>query len=162
MTKQKGSLDGFDREILRIVQESCRITAEDIGEEIGLSTASVQRRLSKMKKNGTIIADVSIVSREAIGRPLTFIVEVTMERESTELMDRFKKEIIKNEIVQQCYYVTGSTDFILVITAEDMMDYDRFTKEHFFDNSNIRSFRTNVVMDSVKIGLFVPTKQSIS
>ena len=58
--------------------------------------------------------------------------------------------------VMQCYYVTGNADFIVILTARDMKDYDDFTRRHFFQNSNVRRFRTNVVMDSVKVTLSVP------
>lgn len=59
-------------------------------------------------------------------------------------------------MVQQCYYVTGTADFILVVTAEDMESYEEFTRITFFEDPNVRSFQTNVVMDSVKVGLSVP------
>ena len=46
--------------------------------------------------------------------------------------------------------------FILIVTAVDMEGYDKFTREAFFDNANIKSFQTNVVMDPVKVGLTIP------
>lgn len=92
---------------------------------------------------------------------MTFVVQVTLERERSDLMDAFKKEMKANPIVQQCYYVTGSSDFILILTAEDMEAYDAFTREAFFDNTNIRGFQTNVVMDAVKTGLFVPVSEDL-
>ncbi|GAP66775.1 Lrp/AsnC family transcriptional regulator [Mizugakiibacter sediminis] len=58
--------------------------------------------------------------------------------------------------VQQCNYVTGSSDFMLVVTAWNMTAYEDFTRRKFFDNPNIRGFRTSVVMDRVKVGLDVP------
>lgn len=64
--------------------------------------------------------------------------------------------------VQQCYYVTGSADFMLVVTAPDMATYEDFTRRKFFDNPNIRGFRTSVVMDRVKVGLDVPLAPDVS
>jgi Lrp/AsnC family leucine-responsive transcriptional regulator len=42
------------------------------------------------------------------------------------------------------------------VTAFDMEDYERFTSDAFFENNNVRSFQTHVVMDPVKVGLTVP------
>lgn len=156
------SIDSFDCSILDIVQESNRITSEKIAEQVGLSPAAVQRRLKRMREEGIIQADVSVVNPRRIGRDMAFIVQVSLERERADLMHAFKKQMKNNEAVQQCYYVTGSSDFILIVTAFDMTEYDRFVHDNFFDNVNIRSFQTNVVMDAVKVGLSIPMDERSS
>ncbi|RDE18407.1 Lrp/AsnC family transcriptional regulator [Motiliproteus coralliicola] len=158
MTSSKApQIDSFDRNILDIVQQSNRTTSDQIAEQVGLSPAAVQRRLKRMREQNLIQADISVVNPKAIGRAVTLVVQVSLERERADLMDAFKKEMKRNPSVQQCYYVTGSSDFILIVTAVDMEGYERFTREAFFDNANVRSFQTNVVMDTVKVGLSVPT-----
>ncbi|MFT5722887.1 MAG: Lrp/AsnC family leucine-responsive transcriptional regulator [Motiliproteus sp.] len=156
-SSQTPAIDNFDRHILEIVQQSNRTTSEQIAERVGLSPAAVQRRLKRMREQQLIQADVSVVNPKAVGRAVTLIVQVSLERERADLMDAFKKEMKNNKAVQQCYYVTGSSDFILLVTAVDMEGYERFTREAFFDNANVRNFQTNVVMDTVKVGLSVPT-----
>ncbi|SIS68453.1 Lrp/AsnC family transcriptional regulator [Neptunomonas antarctica] len=153
---QPASIDGFDRKILAIIQHSNRTTSDQIAEQVGLSPAAVQRRIKRMREQQIIQADIAVVNPKAVGRGVTLLVQVTLERERADLIDNFKKEMKSISAVQQCYYVTGSADFILVITATDMEDYEVFTREVFFDNLNIRSFLTNVVMDAVKVGLSVP------
>jgi len=156
MSQPTLSLDDFDRKILTIMQLSNRTTSEQIAEEIGLSAAAVQRRIKKMREHKVIQADISVIDQRAVDRPLTLLVQITLERERADLIDQFKKEMKQTAAVQQCYYVTGSADFMLIITAKDMQDYEAFTRKVFFSNRNIRSFMTNVVMDSVKTGLAVP------
>ena len=153
---QTANVDSFDRKILQIMQQSNRTTSDQIAEQVGLSPAAVQRRIKKMREQGIIQSDISVVDPKAVGQGVTMIVQVSLERERLDLLDEFKKEMKNNPSVQQCYYVTGTADFILLVTAGDMEDYDRFTRAVFFDNPNIRNFQTNVVMDSVKVGLSVP------
>jgi len=153
---QFAKLDNFDNKILALMQQSNRITSDQIAEQIGLSPAAVQRRLKRLREQKMIHADVSIINPKAVGIEVTLVVQVTLEREQANLLDNFKKEMRSNTAVQQCYYVTGSTDFILIVTAKSMKDYEDFTNEVFFNNPNIRNFQTNVVMDPVKIGLTVP------
>ncbi len=153
------SLDSFDRKILKIMQTSNRTTSDQIAEHVGLSPAAVQRRVKRMREQQIISADVSVVNAKALGRNMTLIVQVSLERERADLIDLFKKEMKKREEVQQCYYVTGSADFMLVVTAFDMEEYEQFTREAFFDNTNVRSFQTHVVMDPVKVGLTVPVDE---
>lgn len=155
MSKSK-IIDKFDRDILSIVQINNRMTTEAIAEQVGLSPAAVQRRLKVMRDTGIITADVSIVSQDAVGKPMTFIVQINLERERLDLFNDFKQRMQKNPQVQQCYYITGASDFIIILTAANMAEYEAFTQEFFFDDSNIKSFHTNVVMNRVKTGQIIP------
>lgn len=151
-------MDKFDAAILNAVQDDNRLTAEQLSGRVGLSPAACQKRLKKLRDNGTIARDISVLAPEAVARGLTMIVEVTLERERAELIDQFKKTMLAAPEVMQCYYVTGSADFILVLTAKDMKDYEDFTRRYFFQQSNVSRFRTNVVMDRVKVGLAIPVE----
>ena len=161
MAASSASLDNFDRNILEIVQQSNRTTSEQIAEQVGLSPAAVQRRLKRLREQNVIQADVSVINPSAVGLDMTMIVQISLERERSDLMESFKKELIESPYVQQCYYVTGGTDFVLVVTASDMTAYEQFTHDMFFNNPNVKTFQTNVVMDPVKVGLTIPTKDTI-
>jgi Lrp/AsnC family transcriptional regulator, leucine-responsive regulatory protein len=150
------SLDDFDREILRRVQLDARATGEDIGADVGLSAAAVQRRLKRLRKLGVIVAEVAVVNPVAVGQAMTFIVGVELERERADMLDAFRKAARADPNVQQCYYVTGEADFILIVVARDMDDFESFTRRLLFDNANIRRFTTNVVMARDKVGNAVP------
>lgn len=159
-SSQAVDIDNFDRKILEILQSSNRTTSDQIAENIGLSPSAVQRRMNRMREQNVIKADISVVDPKAVGLGVTLLVQVTMERERSDLLGVFKKAMKANAAVQQCYYVTGSADFILIVTAENMEAYENFTRQVFFNDHNIRNFTTNVVMDAVKIGLSVPMFQN--
>ena len=55
--------------------------------------------------------------------------------------------------VQQCYYTTGEADFIVVVIVKDIKEYEAFTQEYFFDESNVSKFNSSIVMDRVKVSL---------
>jgi hypothetical protein len=48
--------------------------------------------------------------------------------------------------VQQCYYVTGEWDFVLVLLVHDMDQYRQLTRDIFFPSCNIERFKTLVVI----------------
>lgn len=150
------ALDDFDRKLLALVQENARLTAEQLGERVGLSASACHRRLKRLREDGVIEAEIAVVSPASVGRSLTMIVEVTLEREHPHIIDAFKKSMRATPEVMQCYYVTGDADFIIVLTARDMPSYERFTQRFFFDNPQVQRFRTFVVMDRTKVGLRVP------
>lgn len=150
------SLDRIDASILNAVQKNNRVTSEELGNAVGLSATACQRRLKMLRKEGVIEGDVSIVSPKAVGRHVFMLVLVSLERERADIIDKFKKSIRNTPEVMTGYYVTGDSDFVLVITSKDMEDYERFTRRFFYENFDIKSFKTLVVMDRVKAGFGLP------
>jgi Lrp/AsnC family leucine-responsive transcriptional regulator len=156
MSAKKIVLDALDRKLIAAVQVDNQRSADEIGAEVGLSPSACLRRLKKLKSAGVIKANISVIDPAALGRQLMMIVHVSLERERFDLIDKFKKAARRAPEVMQCYYVTGQSDFLLIVSAKDMADYEEFTKRFFFDNVNIRRFETQVVMDRVKVGLSLP------
>ena len=152
-------MDQLDLKLLELVQQDNRLTADQLSDSVGLSPSACQRRLKRMREEGVIVADVSVVAPEALGRRLTMIVQVTLERERPDLIDTFKRSMIATPEVMQCFYVTGDADFVMILTVKDMKDYEVFTKRFFIENPNIQRFNTIVVMDWVKAGLQVPVTE---
>jgi len=149
-------MDQNDVKLLNIVQQNNRLTTEQLSKAAGLSPTSCQRRLKHLRDRGVITADISVISPVAVGRRMTMVVQVSLEHDQPEHLDRFKRTMLVLPEVMQCYLVTGNSDFILILTARDMKDYEAFTRRVFFDNPNIKNFITNVVIDKVKVGLTVP------
>ena len=149
-------LDAFDLKLLSLLQVSTRGTAEELAATVGLSPSACLRRVRRLREAGVIEAEVAVVSPRAVGRELTMVVQVALERERADIIDAFKRAMRATPEVMQCFYVTGEIDFILVVTVPSMEDYEAFTNRFFFQNPNVRRFTTLVVMDRVKVGLAVP------
>ena len=152
-------LDDVDKKILKVLQSNNRLAADELGDMVGVSRSSVQRRIKRFRDEGIIEADISVLSPKNIGRYMTFIVEVELERKRNDHLDEFRRSMQALEDVQQCYYVTGHTDFIIIVTSPDMAAYEDFSRQVFTDNPNIRRFHSNVVVNRVKAGLQVPISQ---
>lgn len=148
-------MDDKDIEILRLVQTDARLTAEALGFEIGLSPAAVQKRLKRLRETGVIESEIAVLSSAKLGREMTVIVQVMLERESRMHLDAFKRQMRVAPAVQQCYYATGEADFILVVIVKDIAEYEAFTQDYFFDESNVSKFTSSIVMDRVKVSLNV-------
>lgn len=149
-------MDQFDRRILDAMQRDARRPAEAIGAEIGLSASAVQRRQVRLREDGAITAEIAVVDQKTAGRPLTLLVDIELERERPELLASFKRWIVAEPAVQEAWYVTGDRDYVLVVTARDIEEYDALTQRMVADNANIRRFNTRVALGTLKRGLMVP------
>jgi len=150
------NLDRADIALLEAVQRNNRLTSEELAQMVHMSPTACQRRLKRLRAEGIIEADVAIVSPKAAGRPVTMIVLVSLERERADIVDRFKSSIRSSRDVMMGYYVTGDADFILIVTARDMESYEQFTRRFFYENPDIKGFKTMVVMDRVKASFAFP------
>jgi Lrp/AsnC family leucine-responsive transcriptional regulator len=150
------SLDSFDFAILRILQQNNRMALQEIGRAVNLSSAAVQRRVRRMEDANIIQANIAMVDPAAVGRPITLIVEVVVNSEHANLLDAARNDFASAPEVQQCYYVTGAVDFILVLTVSTMEEYESLSRRLFLENTNVKHFQTFVAMNRVKTGVSVP------
>ena len=150
------TLDAFDRRILRLIQRDNRMTSAALAERVGLSPSACHRRLARLRARGVIEADIAVIDPRAVGRRITMVVTVTLEREHSDVISEFKRAARDSAEIMQCYYVTGPADFIMVLTAPSMEGYDAFVERFLFANRNVRRFETYVVMDRVKVGFDLP------
>jgi len=153
--------DSFDLKLLCILQINSRRTAEELAEEVGLSPSACLRRVRRLREAGVIEAEVAILAPRKVGRELTMVVQVALERERADIMTAFKTAMRATPEVMQCFYVTGDIDFILILTMPSMEEYECFTDRFFFQNPHVRRFTTLVVMDRVKFGFAVPVDAAL-
>lgn len=152
------SIDTYDEQLLDLLQQDARQSLENLAHSVGLSVASVGRRLTRLRKEGVIAREVAILDPSKLGRSMTFIVAVELVRESANELMAFRRALQDEPLVQQFYYVTGEADFILVIRAAGMSEFEALTQRLFLEGNNVRRFRTSVslsnadIMTEVKVG----------
>jgi Lrp/AsnC family leucine-responsive transcriptional regulator len=149
-------LDKLDRRILAILQKDARRPAELMGADVGLSASAVQRRIARMREEAVITAEVALVDPKQAGRPLTMIVDVEVERERPELLASLKQWIATEPCIQEAWYVTGAGDYVLIVVARDVDDFEALMQRLVADNANVRRFQTRVALSTLKRGMFVP------
>lgn len=150
------NIDEYDVKLLQWLQQNNRLTAEELTQKINLSQSSIQRRVTRLRNEKYIEADVSIISPKAVGYYITSVVNVVLKEGSSKAIDKFKTEMQGCTEVAQCYYVTGSYDFVLIVNTKDMNHFEQFSKKYLMDNQNLKHFYTHVVMDKVKVNYGIP------
>lgn len=153
-------LDAYDMHLLSLIQADCNVPQSELGEQVNLSTAAVNRRLKRLYDAGVIQKRGAVLSPAALGHPLTIVALVEAESERIDLLDSMKSAFKSCPQVQQCYYVTGEWDFVLVMLVSEMTEYTALSRQLFFKSNNVKRFRSLVSMDSIKVTLDVPISLS--
>ncbi|WP_186421341.1 Lrp/AsnC family transcriptional regulator [Bosea sp. CS1GBMeth4] len=143
-------LDDLDRRILRAMQDNNRLSFAELAEKVASSSASCMRRVNRLRSAGVILADIALINPKAVGKTLTVIVNVELDRERLDLVEEFKRAMRAAPEVNQCYMVTGAADFVLMVTVEDVEAFDAFVKQRLYTNANVRKFQSMITLDRVK------------
>lgn len=149
-------LDNYDRVLLAALQEDGRVPQSELGQRAHLSTAAVNRRLKLLEGAGVIERVSAHLNPKELGYDLTVVVEVKVENERADMLDEMQRRFAACPQVQQCYYVAGEWDFVLIFLVRSMDQYVELTRKLFFEMGNVKTFNTLVAMNRVKTGNSVP------
>lgn len=150
-------LDHLDLRIVELVQDDAERPAEAIAAEVGLSASAVQRRISRLKKNGVIEKVVALVEPRSVGRTVTVLVEVEIDNERRSSLDAFQRWIVEAPEVQSCWYVTGDADYALLVTTRDLDGYNAFIERLMTEQPVVRKYKSLIALKTIKRGLKVAT-----
>jgi Lrp/AsnC family leucine-responsive transcriptional regulator len=104
-------LDATDRRLLSLLQADCALTNDELARLAHVSPATSLRRVRRLVQAGVIERRIAIVSAEAAGGGVTAIVEVTLEQQSAELLDRFERATAADACVRWGFAkMAGSLD----------------------------------------------------
>jgi Lrp/AsnC family leucine-responsive transcriptional regulator len=145
-------IDDIDKRILNILQEDATLPLKNIAEQVRASVATCQRRIQFMMDTGVITKQVAIVNPTELGFDLTVFILIEMERQNNSLQDGFERLMNRLPNVMSCYEISGDYDFLLLVHAKNMADYHRFTRDYLNFENNVRSFKSQFVMNFSKVG----------
>ncbi|NRA53954.1 MAG: Lrp/AsnC family transcriptional regulator [Gammaproteobacteria bacterium] len=143
-------IDQLDRRILVLLQQDNRKSNVELAAEVGLSPPACLKRVKRLRDNGVIYADVALVNPELAGNKMTLMVSVEMERDRQDIYQAFRRSILQAAEVTQCYQITGSYDFVLLISVPDIQAFEAFVERVLHTDLNIRKFHTSLSIRTVK------------
>ena len=149
-------MDALDRRILREVQLDCSRSAAELAERCGTTESTALRRLKRLQGSGVIRGQVALVDGARVGRSLLIFVHVRLEREDGPGVTAFIDRLRRHPDVLQFHFVTGTPDYIILLSARTMEDYDAFLQEHVVPDPLVVMSETNVVIRSLKMDTQIP------
>jgi len=143
-------LDRLDKAILHQLQQDASVSNLQLASLVGLSPPACFKRVKKLKNEGVIASQVVLLDQDKLGTCLHMIVNVEMERDRLDLNGGFIKHIRTAPEVRECYQVTGEIDFVLLVTVENMQQYDDFCRRYLYSEPNMKNFKTQISMNRLK------------
>jgi Lrp/AsnC family transcriptional regulator, leucine-responsive regulatory protein len=142
-------LDKIDRELLRLLQADGRLTNAELAQRIGLSPSACIRRLQRLEQSGVIAGYTALLDGEAIGRPTTVFIEVTLTGQGSTVLDAFERAVAACADVLECHLMSGDFDYLLRVAVADMRDYERVHRQQVAAFPHVARVRTAFAMRAV-------------
>lgn len=145
-----------DRKILTLLQKDATLSHQQIAEATAMSAATVWRRIQSMEAAGLIDRRVALVNARAAGLKTAALTEVSLASHAPENRAAFERLVASAPEIQECYSVSGSHDYRLLIRVADIEAYERFLMDTLLASPVVTSAETHFALREIKFTTALP------
>jgi len=142
-------LDRIDRTILRLLQNDGRMTNAQLAELVHLSASACLRRVKRLEEVGVISGYVALLDPASVGRGTTVFVEIHLESQREDLLERFEAAAGEIPEVMGCHLMAGDADYLLRLAVAGVSDYERVHTAHLARLPGVVRVRSSFALRSV-------------
>lgn len=106
------TIDTLDERILSELQTNGRLTMKALAERVGLSSPAMIERVRRLEERGVLAGYRAVVDPSAIGRPLTALISIDLERRHH---DVFLNRLRSEPSVESCHRITGEHSYLVKV-----------------------------------------------
>jgi len=149
MNSQFGrALDEIDVGILKILQEDCRISLEQIAEKLGAPKSTIHYRIKRLEEEGVIEGYYAKVNLEKLGKNYLTVTFVRAKY-GPGYHEKVGQRLSEIPGVWGIYFIFGENDFVILTRSKDREDYMR-KLEKIMDMPEIERTNTQIVAKVIK------------
>lgn len=146
----QSQLDAIDRHLLSILQRDARIANTELADEIGLTPAPTLRRVRRLEEEGIIQRYVALLDPQKIGRELTVIVRITLDKQTKQGFEDFARQMQRRPEVLECFLCLGDIDYLLKVVVPDLDAYQHFLVNTLAAIPGVRNTASTIVVKQEK------------
>ena len=131
-TTQKTELDNTNTQILRILQQNCRLSFRKIGGKIGISGVMAASRINNLEARGVVKGYAVILDPVKLGYDLTAIIFVQTEGGYLQDLENVLSQMAN---IIALYEITGDFDVMAVAKLKDRDSLNTLIKNLLDDSA---------------------------
>ncbi|HOF87361.1 MAG TPA: Lrp/AsnC family transcriptional regulator [Armatimonadota bacterium] len=141
-------------DILRMLEQDGRLTAEQLAERSGRHVDEVRRLVAEAEQAGIIRKYKAVINWERVegGEQDTYaFIEVKVAPQRSVGFDAIAERIMRFPEVQSLYLLSGSYDLHVVVKGKDLRDVARFVSTKLSALDTVLSTTTHFVLRCYKV-----------
>ena len=149
-------LDRTDIKILRELQHDGSITNVDLAKKAGISAPPCLRRVRALEEAGFIRGYHADIAADKLGFGITVFTQVSLNSHTEADIAHFAKLVENWPQVRESYLMTGESDYLLKIVAEDWEAFQKFVTQQLTSAPNVAHVKSAPAMQRTKYAPGVP------
>ena len=140
-------MDHIDAGIICCLTKDARMNASRISQQVNLSLSAVLERIKKLEASGLIKGYTAVIDERMAGFDVQALISIRLEHPKYNV--EFAQQMLSNERVMECFYITGDFDYmarISVGSTEELTNVLNSIKQI----PGVSLTRTYVVLENIK------------
>lgn len=140
-------------EILDLLRQNARLTAEDIAAMTKKTVAEVQAIIKKLEDDGVILKYIAVVNPEkdkVAKDKVVAEIQIQVQPQREHGFDALADRIYRFPQVKSLYLMSGGYDLKVLIEGDNLKDVALFVSEKLSTLEGVRSTKTNFVLKTYK------------
>ncbi|WP_242095184.1 MULTISPECIES: Lrp/AsnC family transcriptional regulator [unclassified Sphingomonas] len=142
-------LDRTDFRLLREISEDGRLSDVALGERVHLSSTAAARRRRILEERGAIARYSATLDLNRLGIGIVVHVAIELRSQAEEVLNEFEAAVVKCPSMTYCSFVSGDTDFMMIVHVRSFEDYDRVYRSELSTLPHVAKIRSSFVMRHV-------------
>ncbi len=142
----------LQKNIIALVKQDGRLSAEMIAKTLGASTADVQKEIDALVQKGQMVGySVVIDDQNTVGSEVEAWIEVKVTPQRTQGYDSLAAQIAAYPQVKDLYLMSGSYDLAVTVRGNNLHEVSNFVHEKLAVMDNVISTTTHFILKCYKV-----------
>ena len=141
-------LDDTDRQLLLLLQEDDRQPLAALSEKIGVAVSTINDRIKRLVRSGTISGFHARVAPDAVGLDLLAFIMVSWSNPKVEAT--FLERVKASPHVLECHHITGAWNYLMKVRVGNTRDLERFLNETVKAVDGVERTETLITLSTTK------------
>ena len=138
-------------EILKLLENDCRNTPEQIAAMLGASEAAVSAAIAELEADNTILGYKAMVDWDKTGEEIvTALIEVKVTPQRGDGFDRIAERVYQFEEVESMYLISGAYDFTVIISGRTLKEVANFVSARLSTIDGVIGTATHFILKKYK------------
>lgn len=140
-------------EILEILANDARISAQEVAKLTGKSVEAVKKAIKYYEKEGVIVKYKTVINRDLIHDTNSFVralIEVSVTPQKDVGFDSVAERIYSFPEVVSCYLVSGAYDLLVVVEGDNIQTVSNFVAAKLSPLPGVRGTTTHFMLKKYK------------
>ncbi len=120
-----------------------------LGERVFLSSTAAARRRKILEDRGAIAGYTAELDLPMLGLGIVVMVAIELRSQAESVLNEFEAAVVLCPSVTFCSFVSGDTDFLMMVHVRSFTDYDRVYRSELATLPHVAKIRSSFVMRRV-------------